>query len=214
MVQDEKTGILPEETGWKRYGLLLKRHYRKLFQMELLVLLSALPVVTLPAGIAGANRVFIKLIREGNVLVWQEWKEGFLNSLRESIVLGAFYCLLLFWGSWMAQSSALTLRCLGLLVIFGSLLWATSTFYLLAVQELTWGKLLKNGCILLFLGIRETGLLALLLLIELAGGVLLFPYSLFSLILGIPALFHFTKCWVLWGPVERLIVMPWEQGRK
>lgn len=214
MVQDEKTGILPEETGWKRYSLLLKRHYRKLFQVELLVLLSALPVVTLPAGIAGANRVFIKLIREGNVLVWQEWKEGFLNSLRESIVLGAFYCLLLFLGSWMAQSSALTLRCLGLLVIFGSLLWATSTFYLLAVQELTWGKLLKNGCILLFLGIRETGLLALLLLIELAGGVLLFPYSLFSLILGIPALFHFTKCWVLWGPVERQIVMPWEQGRK
>ncbi len=214
MVQDKKTGILPEETGWKRYGLLLKRHYRKLFQMELLVLLSALPVVTLPAGIAGANRVFIKLIREGNVLVWQEWKEGFLNSLRESIVLGAFYCLLLFLGSWMAQSSALTLRCLGLLVIFGSLLWATSTFYLLAVQELTWGKLLKNGCILLFLGIRETGLVSLLLLIELAGGVLLFPYSLFSLILGIPALFHFTKCWVLWGPVERQIVMPWEQGRK
>lgn len=214
MVQDEKTGIFPEETGWKRYGLLLKRHYRKLFQVELLVLLSALPVVTLPAGIAGANRVYIKLIREGNVLVWQEWKEGFLNSLRESIVLGAFYCLLLFLGSWMAQSSALTLRCLGLLVIFGSLLWATSTFYLLAVQELTWGKLLKNGCILLFLGIRETGLLALLLLIELAGGVLLFPYSLFSLILGIPALFHFTKCWILWGPVERQIVMPWEQGRK
>ena len=214
MVQDEKTGILPEETGWKRYSLLLKRHYRKLFQVELLVLLSALPVVTLPAGIAGANRVFIKLIREGNVLVWQEWKEGFLNSLRESIVLGAFYCLLLFWGSWMAQSSALTLRCLGLLVIFVSLLWATSTFYLLAVQELTWGKLLKNGCILLFLEIRETGLLALLLLIELAGGVLLFPYSLFFLILGIPALFHFTKCWVLWGLVERLIVMPWEQGRK
>lgn len=214
MVQDEKTGILPEETGWKRYSLLLKRHYRKLFQVELLVLLSALPVVTLPAGIAGANRVFIKLIREGNVLVWQEWKEGFLNSLRESIVLGAFYCLLLFWGSWMTWSSALTLRCLGLLVIFGSLLWATSTFYLLAVQELTWGKLLKNGCILLFLGIRETGLVSLLLLIELAGGVLLFPYSLFSLILGIPALFHFTKCWVLWGPVERLIVMPLEQGRK
>lgn len=205
----------PQEKGeWGEFALLLGRHWRKLFYVQLLVALSALGVVTLPAGIAAGNRVYIKLLRDQNALVWPEWKAGFSGSLREGVPLGAGYFLLLLLGLELTRFSLLPLRCLGLLLAFGALVWGSAGFFLLAVQDLSWGKLWKNS--LLLLAAEPKTALGLGLLWALGLGFLgvFFPCSLLVLPTGLAGLVQFVSCRLLWGPVEKHMVAPWERGKK
>ncbi len=205
----------PEETGeWREFDLLLGRHWRKLFQVQLLVLLSACGVVTLPAGIAAGNRMYIKLLRDKNVLVWPEWKTGFSGSLREGVPLGAGYFLLLFLGLELTRCSLLSLRCLGLLLAFGTLAWGTAGFFLLAVQELPWRKLWKNSLLLLAAEPKTALVLGALWAAGLVFLGTLFPYSLLVLPTGAAGLFQFVSCRLLWGAGREAYGGPRERGRK
>ena len=73
------------QRGAKRYFFLLGTHFWKLVAGNLLFLVFSIPVVTMPASLAALNRVCVKLVRDGNCLLWQEfwaeWKQGFVSSL-------------------------------------------------------------------------------------------------------------------------------------
>lgn len=198
----------------KELWLLIRRHYRKIFQTQLLSIISVLGIVTFPAGVAGANRVYIKLIRDKNVLVWQEWKEGFVNSLRESVLLGGTYFLGILLGMQCLSSIFMPLRAFGIIWTLLILVWGSNGFLLLAVQDTSACTLLKNSLFLVFVEWKTAMVSVLLWILEIGGILIFFPYSMFLIFLCVPALFHFLRCWVLWRSIERRIVIPWKQGKK
>ena len=72
--------------GRERFFYLLRTHFWKLITLNLLFLLFSIPVVTLPAALCAMNRVLIKLTRDGNCLLWMEFRDEFKRSFLKSLL--------------------------------------------------------------------------------------------------------------------------------
>jgi uncharacterized membrane protein YesL len=66
----------PPDKGLKRFAFILKTHFFKLIRLNLLFILFCIPVITIPASMAGMTRVLMRLTREGICDMWTDfWKE-------------------------------------------------------------------------------------------------------------------------------------------
>ena len=206
------------QSGIARYGFLLATHFWKLVAGNLLFVVFSLPIITLPAALTALNRVCVKLVREGNCLLWPEFRDEFCASLGSGLLLGLPYGLLLV-GSYYLLSLGLSnassvfgmlffmLGFCALLVcaVFGS--WA---FVLKSMLSLPNRDIQKNARVLAMLEIRRT--LAVLGTEALTGFVTfaLFPYSLALLILLVPALSQFTIVSLMNGRIQERVIAPFE----
>lgn len=79
------SGEKPEPTGTQTgnnrgfldYIRIFWTHFWQLAFLNIVFCLACLPVVTIPAALAGMNRACIKLVQEGYVLVWLEFRDAF-----------------------------------------------------------------------------------------------------------------------------------------
>ncbi len=206
------------QSGIARYGFLLATYFGKLVSANLLFVVFSLPVFTLPAALTALNRVCVKLVREGNCLLWQEFWDEFRASLGASLLLGLPYAALLtvsyyllslgisnaenaFGVLFFALGACALLFC----AAFGS--WA---FVLKAMLALPNRDIQKNARILSVLEIRRT--LAVLGTEALAAFLMLalFPYSLALWAFLIPALGQFTIVSLMNSRIQERVVAPYE----
>lgn len=218
----EGAGLPAPQGGIKRYFFLLGTHFSKFIGLNLLFLLFALPIITLPAGLAALNRVCIKLIREGNCFLWDDFFEEFKRSFAPSLPLG-----LLFGG---ALLSAYYLMSLGITnggSIFGMLFLAAGlflaafallrgswTFVLLSMLPLKNRALLKNARIL---SLQESGRSAAMLLslaAAFAFSLLFFPLSAILLALLLFSALQYTLCFFVNGAVQKRILDPYNKQQE
>lgn len=209
------------QRGAKRYFFLLGTHFWKLVAGNLLFLLFSIPVVTLPASLAALNRVCIKLVRDGNCLLWQEfweeWKKGFASSLLLGLPYGLGFAASYYFFS-LGLSNAqgvygVLFTALGLIALIVSSLYGSWTFVLKAMLELPNRDICRNARTLTVLeGKRDLMILGVLL----ASGaftVLLFPISLFAVVLILPAVTQLAVCSFINPPVQTRVIAPFEEAR-
>lgn len=206
------------QSGIARYGFLLATHFGKLISANFLFVVFALPVFTLPAALTALNRVCVKLVREGNCLLWPEFWDEFRASLGSGLLLGLPYAALL-----MVSYYLLSLGLSNAASVFGMLFFALGTcallfcaifgswaFVLKAMLALPNRDIHKNARILSMLEIRRT--LAVLGTEALAAFLIfaLFPYSLALWALLVPALGQFTIVSLMNSRIQERVVAPYE----
>ena len=224
------SGEKPEPTGTQTgnnrgfldYIRIFWTHFWQLAFLNIVFCLACLPVVTIPAALAGMNRACIKLVQEGYVLVWLEFRDAFRKEFGKSLGLGVLFGGLLA-GSYYLLSLGLSNggNPYGLLFSGGGLcllaiavLWGQYSFVLLASLDLPLGAILRNGWSLAFLGAPSSlGILVL----EAAGVlflVMLSPISLgIALFFGV-AFVHYTICFLVNFPLQKWILEPFRRSRQ
>jgi hypothetical protein len=63
--------------GWDRVWFVLKTHYMELIGLNLLFLIFCIPIVTIPAALAGVTSILMKWTRDEPVIFWEDF---FQNS--------------------------------------------------------------------------------------------------------------------------------------
>ena len=197
------SGEKPEPTGTQTgndrgfldYIRIFWTHFWQLAFLNIVFCLACLPVVTIPAALAGMNRACIKLVQEGYVLVWLEFRDAFRKEFGKNLGLGV-----LFGG--------------GLCLLAVAVLWGQYSFVLLPSLDLPLGAILRNGWSLEFLGAPSSlGILVL----EAAGVlflVMLSPISLgIALFFGV-AFVQYTICFLVNFPLQKWILEPFRRSRQ
>lgn len=210
----------PQE-GSRRFFYLLWTYIWKLVWLNVVFLVFCVPVITIPAAISAMDRALIVLVRDGNVLLWEEFRDEFRRDFRASLPLGLIFGALLFLSYYLLSLALGNLTnmlgpvafAIGLFVLFFALGRGSYAFLLRAMFDLTTGEILKNANAMA--AVRGgRGLAAVLL--DLCGLFLVyafFPYSLIAVALIGVSLHHFLLCYLLNAPIQERIIGPWEELR-
>lgn len=211
------------KSGAGRYFALLATHFWKLIGVNLLFIVFSLPVVTMPAALCAMNRVFIKLIREGNVFLWEEFRDEFRADVLNTVLPAIFYAAALFGGYYfMSLASAnrtysgwcLIFWCTGIFLAFVGAGTGEFFFELKASLPLSNLELMKNARILCMISpgvLLATVITVLGFSLAVAG---LMPVSVILLLLIVPALTQYTVCFFINGAVQKHIVGPYEEAKR
>lgn len=209
-------------TGAAGYFYKIITFFWKFMTLNCLFLLTSLPVITLPAALSAVNRVCVKLIREGNVLLWEEFRDEFKSSFKKGVFMGLFFAVWMFIAYYLLSLGltnwenpfGVVFLAIGIIVFAVLAVWSAYAFVLLASLDLPVRHLLRNARALMFLGRKWTaGIFAVLLIMVLLLW-LFFPVSLIVPFAGGIAFMQYTICWFVNEPMERHIIGPYERNRK
>lgn len=178
----------PRKKGVARYLETLWREFFPLIKLNLLFLLTCIPVVTIPASLTAMNRITVAMVRDRNYFMlsdyWDAFKRDFWRSLLAGILLAAalgIFGLSTWFYYMLAQASnkfflAFAGVSLGLLLTaFGG---AVYFFPMLAMVELPTKKLLLNSMIMTYSCFKRSLPAIVLTLGLLFVGVGLLPFSI------------------------------------
>lgn len=185
---------------------------------NVLFLLASVPIVTMPVALSALNRVCIKLYRDRNVLVWEEFRDEFKGSFKKGLLMGLFFGVGMFFAyyllslgktNWENPFGVLFVAA-GVVVLTGLALWAAYAFVLLASLDLEQVRdILHNAWVLMFLGRKHTlGIFGVLLLVGLFTW-LFFPFTLLPLLFCGIALMQYTICMLVNEPMQTHILTPY-----
>lgn len=178
----------PKKKGFALFLETLWREFFPLLKLNLLFLLSCIPVVTIPAAITAANRITVTMVRDRNYFMWADYWKAFKQDFGKSLIAGLLLAVALglfglsTWFYYMLSQTAGKLflilagcsACLLLTAYFTALYF----FPMLAMVELPTFTLLKNAIILAYTCFKRTLPAALLTLGLGAVCVGLFPFSM------------------------------------
>lgn len=218
----EGPGTPAPKSGVARYIYLLKTYFWQFVWLTWVFLISCIPVVTIPAALTAVNRVLIKVVREGNVLFWAEYKTEFRRSFAKSLwasivfvglALISYYFLSL--GLTNGQSFlGMVFFGTGMCMLALEATWGSYTFVLLAALDLPTIYILKNAWYLVFLG-RKSSLAVMAASVSSITILLLgFPFSALLVAIGILVVTQYTICWFVNIPLEQYIIRPYEEKVK
>ena len=175
-----------KKRGFAGYMDMLWREFFELLKLNLLFLLSCVPIFTIPAAFTAMHRITAVMVRDENHFLWPDYWRAFRRDFWKSLGGGAILAALLalfvlstvFYYNLMQLSRGFVLlagfaACVVLLTLCVSFYF----FPMLAMVDLPLGALLRNSLALVFSNIGRS-LLALVLFLLLVGlGVGLLPYS-------------------------------------
>lgn len=79
----------PEATGAKRFMQIIQEEFLSLIKLNLLFLVSCLPVLTIPPALFATHRVVRKLVLGEAVMCWRDYKSAFKAGWKRAY--GAFF---------------------------------------------------------------------------------------------------------------------------
>jgi uncharacterized membrane protein YesL len=207
---------VPQE-GARRYFFLLRTHFGKIILLNLLFVAFSIPVVTLPAAICGANRVWTKLICEGNCFLWHDFIKEFKASFAKSLLCGSVFGAGLFAAHYLLSLSltngqtvfGMLFFAAGLFIALLTFLMAGWVFALIAMLPLKTADILKNARAL---AVLERGRSAGIIGVSVAAclfALIFMPISLVFIALCLPAFAQYTICFFAYEAADKHIIQPY-----
>ena len=157
--------------GFVGYMDMLWREFFELLKLNLLFVLSCVPIITIPAALTAMHRITSVMVRDENHFLWPDYWKAFRRDFWKSLgggaaiaaVMALFVLSTVFYYNLMQVNKVFVLlagfaACVVLLTLCVSFYF----FPMLAMVDLPLGALLKNSMALVFGNIGKT-LLALLL---------------------------------------------------
>ena len=81
----------PQKKGFARYFEILWREFFPLIKLNLLFIISCLPIVTIPAALTAMNRITVTMVRDRNYFMlsdyWDAFKRDFFRSLLAGVLV-------------------------------------------------------------------------------------------------------------------------------
>ena len=209
----------PPQGGWRRFFFVFGTHFWKLASLNLLFLVFSIPVITLPAALCGLNRVLIKLYREGNCFVWDEFYKEFRANIWKAMPFGfaAAFCLFaayyfLSLGTSMSQGGVEVITtALGILLLVFAVLFFSYAFAFLPTLALKNAQIARNAFIFTVTEWKTNGIILAITLATVLFSLLLFPFSIAALALFSIAFLQYTVCAAINAPLQRRIIGPYEE---
>ena len=203
----EGAGIPAPSGGSRRYFYILYTHFFKLVGLNLLTLLFSLPVVTAPAALCAADRVYLLLLKDGNCFLWQDFIKEFREEAFRLILPGILFALILFSGYFfmsLGKGNAVYFGwsslfwMLGILLTALGLAWGRYTLVLAALQPLPVRKLMKNAALLCTMNPARAVLVAAVIAAAVFAAAVLMPVFLAAMALVWVAFIQFTTCFIVY----------------
>lgn len=206
----------PKKKGLALFLEILWREFWGILKLNLLFLVSCIPVVTIPAAITAMNRITVTMVRDRNYFMmtdyWKAFKRDFGKSLLGGIVLllafGLFGLSTWFYYMVSQSSGALFLilagcsLCLLLTAYFISLYF----FPMLAMVDLDFKHLFLNSCVLSYSCIKRTLPAALITLAILLVCIGLLPFSMVYIVVILFSLNSLIGNFFLVKPIEQHVL--------
>ena len=206
----------PKKKGFALFWEILWREFWGILKLNLLFLVSCIPVVTIPAAITAMSRITVTMVRDRNYFMltdyWKAFKRDFGKSLLGGLVLAAALGLfgLSTWFYYMLSQSAGKLflilagcsLCLLLTAFFVSLYF----FPMLAMVDLNLKHLLLNSCVLSYSCIKRTLPAALITLAILLICIGLLPFSMVYIVVILFSLNSLISNFFLVKPIEEHVL--------
>lgn len=178
----------PRKKGLALFLEILWREFWALLKLNVLFLLSCIPIVTIPAAITAMSRITVSMVRDKNFFLlsdyWKAFRRDFGKSLLAGILLAVgfgLFGLSTWFYHMLSQSSGVLFLilagcslCLLLTVYFISLYF----FPMLAMVDLPLKPLLINSCVLSYTCFKRTLPAAVITLLISLLCVGLLPYSM------------------------------------
>ena len=198
----------PPKKGVALFLEILVREFWQLIKLNLIFFVACIPVVTIGAAISGLSKSTTKMVRDVPNDVWDDFKSGFRENMRFSIVIG-LGGLPVFVGASLgfllyAEHFALQTLCLITLILLTS--FGIHFFPLLTSTTLSPGESLRNAFLLGAIRFYCSIPAAVFCVIYIGVQILLFPLSVpFSIFLGfsIPG---FVGSFAAWSSIQRYII--------
>lgn len=177
----------PKKKGFARVMETLWREFWSLLMLNILFLVSCLPVVTIPAALTAMNRITVTMVRDENFFLWADYwkafKRDFLKSLLAGVIfviaMALFLVAVLFYLSLAQDSTRVFMVVAAFAIALFVIAYMASLYFfpMLALVDLPMKALLRNSFMLMFVNIGRS-LLALLFCAVLLGlGIGMMPLS-------------------------------------
>lgn len=207
--------------GARRYFYLLWNNFWMMVGINLLFVLFCIPVVTIPAALCARNRVMIKLVRDGTVLSWLEFRDEFKSQVFRRIPLGFIFggllvlsYYLLSWGySYPTVLLYIILFCIGLAIAILTLGIGTYAFIMCAMFDLSNRAVMKNAWAMFFRPKGHGMIASVVAMLLIAFAALLFPLSMIPFLVVFFSLYSFSMCFIMNGPIQKTIIDPFERAK-
>lgn len=214
----EKT---PPKGGIKRVGYIIANYTGRLFIVNIVFILSCIPVVTIPAAFIALNGYLIKIFRQGYNFSLADYFNEYKASIFRGIPMGAFLGTLLFYGYYLIslsgnfidKSLGSVIMGIGIAVFIITLVFGTYLFILTAMLSLSVRHLFKNAFILMLVEWKCSFKAACVSLLMIGLLVAFLPYSLYLVLIGFYSILQLLLVSVLMPAVMKRIVEPYENNQ-
>lgn len=200
--------------GIRGYLYLIYTYFWQMLFLNLCFALACLTVVLIPAALTAMDRVYVKLVKDGCTLIWEEFWDEFKGSWKKSIRAGALFALTLLLSYYLMSLSysegmsvfGFTTGVIGLILLLLAVILGSYTFILIAVQDLPLGQILRNARILSAVCFWQSAGIAALVLLFFSIALIHPLVFLGIFVLGGFSILQYSICWIATGPLLRYVL--------
>ncbi|MBQ7130070.1 MAG: YesL family protein [Oscillospiraceae bacterium] len=202
----------PQKKGFARYFEILWREFFPLIKLNLLFIISCLPIVTIPAALTAMNRITVTMVRDRNYFMlsdyWDAFKRDFFRSLLAGVlvlVLVAVFSVSIWFYYMLGQAgSKFFMLFVGVSVALMIMVLGSAMYFfpMLAMVELPTGKLMRNSIIMFFTHFKRSLPAALISGAMVLGGIGLYPLSIIFIVFIMFSLASMSANFFLVKPIE------------
>lgn len=205
----------PKKKGFARFFETIWREFFNLLKLNLLFVLSCIPIVTIPAALTAMSRICVTMVWDQNSFMWHDYWTAFKRDFWQSTIGGLVFALALAAFSistWFYNQMALANQifmifaaisgCMILLTLVAAMYY----FPMVAMVALPTGKMLKNAVVLPFLAMKRTLPAFLITLVLHILGIGMLPMSIIFVVAIEFSLCSFISCFFIVKPIEEKIL--------
>ena len=208
-LHETKESTVPEK-GIRKFLYLLVNETGRLIILNLVFVLSCLPVITIPAAVCALDHVLFKMIRKGYGYDLSDYFTELRAELVKSLPVGAACGVLLFYGYYllsfavqMPERAAGYFRFAALACCIAAVLAGSYCFAILSLFDMKVSSALKNAVWLSLYHWKQSGTVLLLTAAFAAFVFLLMPLSGICMVIIGCAVYHLVLCITLRPVLEK-----------
>lgn len=204
--------------GIRLFFAVIKWHWARLLGLNLLFIVTSLPIVTIPCALSSMSRVMGLLIQRQICYPWHDYWTEFRSDWKRSSLSGGLLWLLFacslfaavfYWRSGMSGGAALAGVCLIIAAVLAMMMM--HVFVLCAFTELSVRQILKDSLLLVQLCLPQSVAALFVSFAILAMSYMFLPYTVLVMpVLGC-SLIGLVCTFAVWGGVKRYVIADKEQ---
>jgi uncharacterized membrane protein YesL len=225
-ILQKKEGGMPrtpyEKKGVFKFIEVYGRRMWQLMGLNLIYLISIIPIVTFGPATAAMTKVCRNWSQERNAFLWADYKEAFRKNFKQGFIMGlidivvaaGFSVAIPSYSEWAKQTDMMYIPLVISLACCIVFFMMHFYIYLMIVStNLSLGKIIKNAFFLVSLGIKSS-LWTLIVLIAMAFFVVAaFPASLFVVFFWPFTFICFVNCFNCYPVIRKFVIQPYYDQR-
>lgn len=177
-------------SGARLYGHLVCTYTWQLVKLNVLFVLSCLPMVTIPAALAAMTDVLALIVERRMVFVWRDYRTAWMRNWKHAYAVGLPYCLgmgVAVFGAhfYLSLQSSVGIALAGICCMLAACGFVAGgyVFMMVVCTPLNSKEIWRNATLLIPMRLGVNAAVLLLDMAVFAIGVLLFPWMFGVLIL-------------------------------